>query len=201
MIHIVGIGPGSPELLTAAGALLIQKADVLVGSKRQLGDIPPDNPAERKLLPSQLSELEAFLQERIGQEIVVLASGDPLMYGIGKWALERFPPEQLQIVPGISSIQYLCSRCGIAMNDLYITSSHGKQPDFGFLLAHPKVAMVTDSKIGPAEIAEEILQRKLRKTLIIGENLSYPEERLHRLKPEEVAARYDMNVVVILDEG
>ncbi|MDU5146001.1 MAG: cobalt-precorrin-7 (C(5))-methyltransferase [Paenibacillus dendritiformis] len=201
MIHIVGIGPGNPELLTAAGALLIQKADVLVGSKRQLGDIPPDNPAERKLLPSQLSELEAFLQERIGQEIVVLASGDPLMYGIGKWALERFPPEQLQIVPGISSIQYLCSRCGIAMNDLYITSSHGKQPDFGFLLAHPKVAMVTDSKIGPAEIAEEILQRKLRKTLIIGENLSYPEERLHRLKPEEVAARYDMNVVVILDEG
>lgn len=123
------------------------------------------------------------------------------MYGIGKWALDRFSQEQLQIVPGISSIQYLCSRCGIAMNDLYITSSHGKQPDFDFLLAHSKVAMVTDSKIGPAEIAEEIMRRKLRKTLIIGENLSYPEERLHRLKPEQVEAHYEMNVVVILDEG
>lgn len=201
MIHIVGIGPGSPELLTGAGAWLIQKADVIVGSKRQLSEIPPDNPAERKLLPSQLAELEAFLHERIGQEIVLLASGDPLMYGIGKWALDRFSQEQLQIVPGISSIQYLCSRCGIAMNDLYITSSHGKQPDFDFLLAHSKVAMVTDSKIGPAEIAEEIMRRKLRRTLIIGENLSYPEERLHRLKPEQVAAHYDMNVVVILDEG
>lgn len=74
MIHIVGIGPGSPELLTCAGALLIQKADVIVGSKRQLSDIPLDNPAERKLLPSKLSELEAFLRERIGQDIVLLAS-------------------------------------------------------------------------------------------------------------------------------
>ncbi|MCY9517009.1 cobalt-precorrin-7 (C(5))-methyltransferase [Paenibacillus apiarius] len=201
MIHIVGIGPGSPELMTGAGALLIQKADVIVGSKRQLGEIPQDNPAERKLLPTQLSELEAFLLERIGHDIVLLASGDPLIYGIGNWALQKFPPEQLQIVPGISSIQYLCSRCGIAMNDLYMTSSHGKQPDFDFLLAHPKVAMVTDSKLGPAEIAQEILRRKLHKTLVIGENLSYPDERLHRLKPEQVAARYDMNVVVILDEG
>ncbi|AQT86039.1 putative cobalt-precorrin-6Y C(5)-methyltransferase CbiE [Paenibacillus larvae subsp. larvae] len=201
MIHIVGIGPGKPELMTSAGIILIQNADVIIGSKRQLNEIPHDIPAERKLLPSNLSELETFLLGKTGQDIVLLASGDPLMYGIGNWALKKFPKEQLQIVPGISSIQYLCTRCGIAMNDLYMTSSHGKQPDFEFLLAHPKVAMVTDSKIGPAEIAKEILQRKLNKKLIIGENLSYPDERLHLLKPEQVADHYEMNVVVILDEG
>lgn len=201
MIYIIGIGPGKPELMTGAGTKLIQNADVIVGSKRQLSEIPQDILAERKLLPSDLSELAAYLLEKMEQNIVLLASGDPLMYGIGNWALQKLPREQLLIVPGISSIQYLCSRCGIAMNDLYISSSHGKEPDFDFLLAHPKVAMVTDSKIGPAEIAKEILRRNMNKKLIIGENLSYPNERLHVVKPEQVAGHYEMNVVVILDEG
>lgn len=57
MIHIVGIGPGKPELMTSAGIILIQNADVIIGSKRQLNEIPHEIPAERKLLPSNLSEL------------------------------------------------------------------------------------------------------------------------------------------------
>lgn len=59
MIHIVGIGPGSPELLTGAGAFLIEggrHCRLEAAAWRH----PPDNPAERKLLPSQLAELEAF---------------------------------------------------------------------------------------------------------------------------------------------
>jgi cobalt-precorrin-7 (C5)-methyltransferase len=86
------------------------------------------------------------------------------------------------------------------MNDLYITSSHGKQPDFDFIFQHDKVAMVTDKVVGPFQIAQEIQQRGLSRTLIVGENLSYPDERLHFLQPEQVQPDYDMNVVVILNE-
>lgn len=45
------------------------------------------------------------------------------------------------------------------MNDIYLTSSHNRSPDFDWLLAHERIGMVTDSKIGPKEIAAEILQR------------------------------------------
>jgi cobalt-precorrin-7 (C5)-methyltransferase len=111
------------------------------------------------------------------------------------------PPASWQIVPGISSVQYLFSRIGLDMNDLYVTSSHGKQPDFDFLFSMPKVAMVTDQLIGPRQIADALQARGLSRTLYIGENLSYPDERIHCLRPADVASQYAMNVVVILDEG
>ena len=120
---------------------------------------------------------------------------------IGKRIAESLPPTSWQIVPGISSVQYLFSRIGLDMNDLYVTSSHGKQPDFDFLFSMPKVAMVTDQLIGPRQIADALQARGLSRTLYIGENLSYPDERIHCLRPADVAPQYAMNVVVILDEG
>ena len=88
------------------------------------------------------------------------------------------------------------------MNDVYITSSHGKTPDFDYILSHKKVCMVTDNKIGPHEICREIQNRNLKKIVVVGENLSYPNERIIMGKPEEIleVENFDMNVVVILDE-
>ena len=88
------------------------------------------------------------------------------------------------------------------MNDVYITSSHGKTPDFDKLLGYSKVAMVTDQLIGPPEIAREILIRRLRKTLWVGENLSYPSEKIRQFNPRELSLeiKFERNVVVILDE-
>ena len=61
--------------------------------------------------------------------------------------------------------------------------------------------MVTDKVIGPSEIAEEIIKRNLNKVLWIGENLSYDDEKITRVKPEEIIVRtFQMNVVVIVDE-
>ncbi|RDC50382.1 cobalt-precorrin-7 (C(5))-methyltransferase, partial [Acinetobacter sp. RIT592] len=60
----------------------------------------------------------------------------------------------------------------------------------------------TDNKIGPNEIAKEILQRNLKKIMVVGENLSYENERITTAPPEEILKieKFDMNVVVILDE-
>ena len=88
------------------------------------------------------------------------------------------------------------------MNDVYITSSHGKIPDFDYILSHKKVCMVTDSKIGPHEICREIQKRNLEKTVVVGENLSYANERITIGKSQDILSvdKFDMNVVVILDE-
>ena len=88
------------------------------------------------------------------------------------------------------------------MNDLYITSSHGKVPDFDYILSHKKVCMVTDSKIGPHEISNEIIKRGVKKIVVVGENLSYDNEQITIGSPEEILKieKFDMNVVVILDE-
>jgi precorrin-6y C5,15-methyltransferase-like, putative len=62
--------------------------------------------------------------------------------------------------------------------------------------------MVTDKKIGPYEIAQEAMKRGLKKVLVIGENLSYEDEKIEILAEDQVIDRqYEMNVVVILNEG
>lgn len=69
------------------------------------------------------------------------------------------------------------------------------------MLQHKKVALVTDDKIGPYQIAQQIINRGLQRTLVIGENLSYPNEQITIMPATEVLDQpYQMNVVVIIDE-
>lgn len=90
------------------------------------------------------------------------------------------------------------------MNDIYLTSSHGRKPDFDWLLRHEKIAMVTDQMTGPYQIAQEILARGQQRCMVIGENLSQENEQIVCLNAEQVAQRgdinYGLNVVVILNE-
>ncbi|MBS9429065.1 cobalt-precorrin-7 (C(5))-methyltransferase [Photorhabdus akhurstii] len=199
MITVVGIGPGDTAYLIPQAQRYITEAEVLVGGRRHL-EIFSGVTHETRVLDADLASLLVWLQNNSTRQIVVLASGDPLLYGIGKLLSEYFTADDLRIIPGISSIQYLCAKAALDMNDIYLTSSHGRAPDFGWLLQHDKVGMVTDGRVGPRAIAEAIIERGLSRTLIIGENLSLPNERIHRLRPEAVATDYDMNVVVILNE-
>ncbi|MCC8374916.1 MULTISPECIES: cobalt-precorrin-7 (C(5))-methyltransferase [Photorhabdus] len=199
MITVVGIGPGDTAYLIPQAQHYITEAEVLVGGRRHL-EIFSGVTHETRVVDADLAGLLAWLQNNSTRRIVVLASGDPLLYGIGKLLSEYFTAEDLRIIPGISSIQYLCAKAALDMNDIYLTSSHGRTPDFGWLLQHDKVGMVTDGRVGPRAIAQAIIERGLNRTLIIGENLSLPNERIHRLRPEAVATDYDMNVVVILNE-
>lgn len=199
MITVVGMGPGSREFITPLGQRAISEAEVLVGWPRHLA-VFADHPAEQYPLGSNLDQLAVWLRENARRKVVVLASGDPLLFGIGKRLAEELQGYPFEVIPGISSVQYLFSRLALDMNDIYLTSSHGRQPDFDFILQHDKVAMVTDRLIGPWQIAQEILQRGLQRQMIIGENLTYPNEQIFLLRPEEVAQQYAMNVVVILNE-
>lgn len=185
MIYVLGMGPGDPMYRTQVATDLIAKADVLVGWPRMLSGFP-DFHGETHVLDTDLDKLLSWLKANAQRNVVVLASGDPLVFGIGKRLAEQLPIEQRQIISGISAVQYLFARIGLDMNELYLTSSHGKQPDFDFIFQHDKVAMVTDREIGPFQIAQEILQRGLKRSLVIGENLSYANEQIHQLQPEQV---------------
>ncbi|MDN6110558.1 MAG: cobalt-precorrin-7 (C(5))-methyltransferase [Enterobacterales bacterium] len=199
MIHVVGMGPGHQDYITPLAKRLISQADVLVGWSRHLSAYHEFH-GEKLAIGSDLTQMALWLQNNADRNIVVLASGEPMLYGIGKRLIQDLAPEKLNIVSGISSIQYLFSRIAVDMNDIYITSCHGKQPDFDFVLQHEKVAMVTDHHMGPYQIAQQILRCGAKRTLVIGENLSYPDERIHILPPQQVQQAYAMNVVAILNE-
>ena len=201
MINIIGLGPGEFDYITKMGEKLIYSSDILIGGKRNLESIENFS-GEKIVLGNNLKEILDFIKNNIHKNISVIASGDPSIYGIGKYLSNNIEHENLNIVSGISSLQYIFSKIFVDMNDVYITSSHGKIPDFDYILSHKKVCMVTDSKIGPHEICREIQKRNLGKIVVVGENLSYANERITIGKAKEILSldKFDMNVVVILDE-
>ena len=199
MINIIGLGPGNLDYITKKGENLISTSDVLIGGKRNLESIK-NFEGEKIVLDSNLREIIEYINNNKEKQISIIASGDPLIYGIGRYLSKNIDNKMLNMVSGISSLQYIFSKIYVDMNDVYITSSHGKVPDFDYILSHKKVCMVTDSKIGPKQISREIIDRNLNKIIVVGENLSYDNETI--AKPEEIIRidNFDMNVVVILDE-
>ena len=202
MINVIGLGPGNTDYITKLGEKLIQNSDVVIGGKRNLESIV-DFEGEKIEISSNLKEIVEYINNNKHKQISVIASGDPLIYGIGRYLSKNIDKKDLNIVSGISSLQYIFSKIHIDMNDLYITSSHGKTPDFDYVLSHKKVCMVTDKIIGPKEICKQILDRNLEKTIVVGENLSYDNERITIGSPEDILKLedFDMCVVVILDKN
>lgn len=201
MIYVIGIGPGDPRYCLLGQEALIEKADYILGSDRHLEVLPELYAHKGVVAPKKLADLETLLRTYPETaEIIYLVSGDPLIYGLGKWMSEKFKG-RVTILSGISSMQYLASKVFLPMNDAYLTSSHAKVPNFDLIMQLSKVFMVTDKHVGPYQIAQEAVKRGLDKTIIIGENLSYPDERITVLPANEVQDRaYEMNVVVVLDE-
>lgn len=202
MIYVVGIGPGDPQYCLAGQEQWFKQADCILGSDRHLAVLSKSYQSKGVTAPKKLGELEQLIRSYPQEATVVcLVSGDPLIYGLGKWLSEKFPANIL-IVPGISSVQYLASKICLPMNDAYLTSSHAKAPDFDLIMSLSKVFMVTDQRVGPFQIAQEAVKRGLKKTIVIGEQLSYDDEELTILPAAQIADRkYKMNVVAVLDEG
>lgn len=202
MIHVIGIGPGDVKYGLRGNDDVMQQAKAIIGAKRQIESVPEKFHHKGVIAPKKLGELEALIRSYHIEEdeLVLLASGDPFIYGLGKWLSQKFAGF-VQVMPGISSMQYMASRIALPMNDAYLTSSHAKTPNFDLIMSLDKVFMVTDEQIGPYQIAQEVLRRGLKRTIYIGENLSYPDEVISQLDAEDVEDRqYEMNVVVIVNE-
>lgn len=225
MVYVVGVGPGSGLYLTRAAEEIIDKAQLLIGGTRNIEFIRTSlglkEGQDTFVLGSDLASMMDQIEKNLDKDIVVLASGDPSIYGIADYInrtmsrqddpateTNRIPSqrdsiqdkENLLIVPGISSIQYAFSVFKIPMNDLYITSSHGRQPDYDFIFMHDKLALVTDSKIGPRQIAQEVKDRGLDYSFYVGENLSYHNQRLTVGSADDILARdsYGMCLVILI---
>lgn len=225
MVYVVGVGPGSGLYLTRAAEEIIDKAQLLIGGARNIEFIRTSlglkEGQDTFVLGSDLASMMDQIEKNLDKDIVVLASGDPSIYGIADYInrtmsrqedpateTNRIPSqrdsiqgkEKLVIVPGISSIQYAFSVFKIPMNDLYITSSHGRQPDYDFIFMHDKLALVTDSKIGPRQIAQEVKDRGLDYSFYVGENLSYHNQRLTVGSADDILARdsYGMCLVILI---
>ncbi|MDP4503762.1 precorrin-6y C5,15-methyltransferase (decarboxylating) subunit CbiE [Nonomuraea turcica] len=126
MITVVGIGADGWDGLVPASRKAIEQADVLVGSIRQL-DLVPLASVERVVLPSPLlPNLPGLLDSLAGRAVCVLASGDPLFYGIGSTLVRLLGAERVRVMPHVSSVSLACARLGWPVEQVEVVSAVGR---------------------------------------------------------------------------
>jgi precorrin-6Y C5,15-methyltransferase (decarboxylating) len=127
-LAILGIGEDGLAGLNAAARALIDTAETFVGGERHLGMVPA-GPAERLKWQRPLSDTIGSIAARRGSRVVVLASGDPLWYGVGALLARHFPPEEMVILPQPSAFSLAAARLGWTLADCVALSAHGRPLD------------------------------------------------------------------------
>jgi len=205
---VVGIGHDGPAGLSSEARAHVEAARVLAGGRRHL-DFFPHFRGETVVLGGDVPAFVGKLQETYRRhKTVVLASGDPLFYGIGRALLEAIPREELVFLPQVSSVQLAFARIKETWHDARVVSLHGRPLESltaAIQAREPKVAVLTDAQNHPAAIAD--LLRRLgagdEYALWVCENLGGADERVSRYPASSLHDETfsPLNVVVLLREA
>jgi precorrin-6B C5,15-methyltransferase / cobalt-precorrin-6B C5,C15-methyltransferase len=209
LVLLVGLGMGKDDLSLKVLQWL-QHAEVLAGGKRHL-DVFPEFTGEKVPMKSSLDEFIESVKDISEQKrTAVLASGDPLFFGIGRRLVAVLGRERVVAFPNITSIQALFSSLREPWEDVRVLSLHGRaksaQPTewLRAVRSASRVALFTDPQHHPGWVAEQLLDAGiLERSLIIAEDLGLPTENIRHMSLEE-ARTIDfspLNVVVVTAEG
>ncbi|TJZ50084.1 precorrin-6y C5,15-methyltransferase (decarboxylating) subunit CbiE [Streptomyces piniterrae] len=173
-LTVVGIGADGWHGLPAASRHALREAEVLIGGPRQLALLPDECAGERVAWPSPLRPaVPGLLTTHAGRRICVLASGDPMFYGIGRTLVETMAneadeplmnaprvnapqaPALLRILPHPSSVSYACARLGWPVEDTEVVTLVGRPAENLVAALHDgRRLLVLSAGAGtPAEVA------------------------------------------------
>jgi precorrin-6B C5,15-methyltransferase / cobalt-precorrin-6B C5,C15-methyltransferase len=124
-LSIVGIGEDGLDGLSAAARALVAGAEVLVGGERHLALVPA-SPAERIPWRQPIAATMEPIAAQRGKRVVVLASGDPLWFGVAAVLLRHFPPAEIAILPQASAFSLAASRLAWPLEDCIAVSLHAR---------------------------------------------------------------------------
>lgn len=203
-IKVLGMGPGHRDYITPRVLEEIESAEIIVAGKRILESIEVNDKRIIYITRDLNVIVDKIKANYKKSTVAILLSGDTGFYSMLKFLKTHFDKGDMEVITGISSMQYMFSKIGETWDDAYITSLHGRELDIvEKVKRHSKVGILTDKKWSPQNIAKELIRSGItNKRIYVGENLSYDDEVITSGTMEEIASRegYKMCVVVIMDE-
>lgn len=227
-LYVIGIGyrpleKRAKDILGKAGVILASSRLYEVFQRYDEYEAVKDRVKVINRVPETIDFIKAFAQSpnrdpRPGRcPLVLLASGDPMFFGIGRRVREEFGDESVEILPDLSSMQEAFARINEPWDDAFFLSLHGG-PDTakrrklpyqvadipGLLEQHGKLGILTDRENSPVLIAiiihSAIGSPHSAIEISVCERLGYPDEKVTRGTPEEIAGRSfaDPNVVIVM---
>jgi precorrin-6B C5,15-methyltransferase / cobalt-precorrin-6B C5,C15-methyltransferase len=206
VIHTIGVGLEGASGLSDRIQALIRDSSLLVGSVRHLSYFP-DYRGKRLVLEDLQTAIAHIEQGSFGDRTVILVSGDPLFFGLGRLLLAQIPAEQLTFHPHISSIQLAFNRIKIPWQDARLISAHGRSLDEAVQALQQgaeKIAILTDRDNHPAAIAQLLIALDVPSNyeFWVCENLGGDDERVAPYDLEQLLSDpptfAPLNLVVLL---
>ncbi|MBW9172897.1 precorrin-6y C5,15-methyltransferase (decarboxylating) subunit CbiE [Clostridium estertheticum] len=197
MVYIVGIGPGNPKYIIPLAVETMEKVDVIIGFERAVASIPKTN--VQKIIVKTLKNIKDYITENIDKNIAIIASGDPCFYGIVNYINNNFKGKT-EIVPGISSFQYLMCKLKKPWQNAHLGSMHGRQEDFiEIVKSHEISVWLTDKSNSPQALCRKLFDNNIAATIYVGLELSYADEKIIKGTAEQIKDKVfdDLSVVVI----
>ncbi len=201
-VVIIGMGLSRRDL-TEEHLGLISRADILIGGKRHLEAFDGVQ-TEKKTITKHLTDLIGYIRDRMArQNVVVLASGDPLFYGIGSLLIDGLGPENVVIYPNITAVGGAFARIKEPWQDAAVVSLHGRDQETVMLNAldrHDKIAVFTDPSRSPAWVAQQLIENNRKEfRMCVLETLGSSSERIAWYSPDQAVSETfnDPNLVVL----
>ncbi len=178
-VTIVGIGPGSRETMTEQVRSALREADCVIGAKRML----------EAAADSVKCTWDAIAPDAIARYIhenpqygtfAVAMSGDVGFYSGTKKLLPLLQDCHVEILPGLSSLAYLCARLGTSYEDVYPVSLHGRDHDIlADLRTHNRVFVLVGGENGMGNLCKQLTAAGFGAAYVsAAQRLSYPDEKI-----------------------
>jgi precorrin-6Y C5,15-methyltransferase (decarboxylating) len=153
-LSVIGIGEDGLTGLSAAARTLVETAETLVGGARHLAMTPPRN-VERLVWQRPLTDTLVAIAARRGSRVAVLASGDPMWYGVGSLLARHFPREEMTILPQPSAFSLAAARLGWPIAECAMLSLHGRPLDTLrlHLAPHRRALLLSEDGATPRKVA------------------------------------------------
>lgn len=196
-IKLIGMGDNGLASLLPQYLQWIENSEVLVGGERLL-EFFPYYKGEKIVVKSGLKKIVETIQNDT-RKIVILASGDPLFYGLGGYLSKKI---NIEVYPHISSVQLAFSKIGESWQDAYITSVHGRSIK-GLIQkidGYDKIALLTDAENNPKIIAQYLMQFGMTEyKAFVAENLQGENEKTgwYSLEDMKEGTFSPLNVVIL----
>ena len=154
MIWAIGLGEDGLDGLAPAARALVESAEVLVGGERHLALVGAQA-AERIGWRTPLVATVSDIKARADRRVVVLATGDPMCFGIGVTLARHFPADGLHILPAPSAFSLACARLGWALEETERLTLHGRPLEAlnGWLTPGARLLLLSHDGGTPALVA------------------------------------------------
>ena len=159
-LSVIGIGEDGLEGLTPPARTLVDNAEILIGGVRHL-DMVPDDGRERRAWPSPIRTLIPEIEGLRGRRVCVLATGDPMHFGVGTTLLRGIPVDEVTIIPGRSAFTMATARLGWTRHEVDCLTLHGRPLELlqAYLQPGARLLVLTDDGNTAAKVSTLLSRR------------------------------------------